>query len=430
MPSSPGSIDRLFVAVQERNEQTPVGADGGGGGGGGGGRKSPTAAATQRGAGGAAASSPPSLTDRRRELRKTSSGGAFGGEGGVSESAVAVELRDGNLLPGRKPRSAKAQLVAQEEEERGAEAVAAVAAAVRAGGATAPAATSTGAAGRAGRAGVEEGAFPHSSSMSPIPASMGFATPSAASRPAMAPFSVSDTSDFEDAMSPVEGGPLRRGSRGSEAGARASQAPVAEGQEGEEEADEEGGVEGVAEVAAAAAALGFGKIGQGDATGGAGGIATPFSPTSQGESETFFDAEEPSAGAAGGGEKVDGEGKGAPDGASGGLGKALVENGGVAGAEKELEEEEEGAHGEDDKDSLSGDGVGWKQAVGLVAPSSSGGVEARGSGSAEEQAGSTESSEPGAAGASVADADSEWSCSMVRDADTAVGLAVSLTVLE
>lgn len=413
----------LCSAVQERNEQTPARADGGGGGGG---RKSPRAATPRA---------------RRSEPRKASPSSSRRGEGGISVGPTglpssngggAVELRNGELLAGGKPRPTKEQLLV-EEEERGAEAVAAVAAALRAGGATTTPAQQP-------QQSPPAAATSSSTLSSPLPASMGFATPSAAARPAMAPFSVSDTSDFEEAISPGGGPPRRCGSRGSETGVWASRASVAEGQE-EGDEEEEGGVEGVAEVSAAAATHGVQKTGQGeaddadatplpaggaerrhDATEGGAGATSPLSRRSEGEeSDKFFDAEGPSVvAAAGGGENACGAGKGGSDGASGGLSDTLLQNGGVVRAG----EEEQLAHGEDGEDSLAGDGVGWKRAVGFVAPNSSvdnGGVEGEvGNGSGKEPAGSTESSAPGAAGAWVADADSEWSCSKVRDADRGV----------
>eukprot|EP00903_Cladosiphon_okamuranus_P008877 g8499.t1 len=343
----------FHMLAQERNEQTPARA----GGGGRGGRRSPTAASPRA---------------RRREPRKTTPSSSRRGKGVISggatglassDGAGAVELRNGELIGGGNPRPTEEQLLV-EEEERGAEAVAAVAAAVRAVGTTTqqPQRSPTAVANS-------------SSTLSPLPASMGFATPSAGTRPAMAPFSVSDTSDFEEAMSPGEGPPRRRGgSRGSETGVWASQASVAEEQE-EGDGEEEGGVEGVAEVAAAAAvfALGVGKNGQGetdeadaiphpagdagggqDATERGAGAISPLCRRSDGEgSDTFFDAE--------------------------GMSDTLLLNGGVVGAG------EEEAHDEYDEDSLSGDGVGWKRAVGFVAPNSSDG--------------------------SGADAGREWSCS-------------------
>lgn len=355
--------------------------------------------------------SPPSRTDRRREPRKAgaaeSSSSSRGSEsGGTGAATVAVESRNGELIARGKPRPTAEQQLSVEEEERGAEAVAAVAAALRTGGAAAPPEQH-----QHQHQQSPAAAAAYSSSMPPLPGSMGFATPSAAARPTMAPFSVSDTSDFEEAMSPGEGPPRRRGSRGSETGLWASS--VAEGDE-----DEEGGVEGVAEVAAAA----DGDAGRQQGATGAAGVTIPLSPTSGGESDTFFDAEEPSAAAttAEGGDKAGGAGKGGSDGASRERpGAVSLENGGVAGAGAEAGAGEE-VRGEDDEDSLSGDGVGCKRARGLVAPNSGGGGGVDGgvgNGNEREQAGSTETSELGAAGASVADADSEWSCSKVRHVD-------------
>lgn len=87
--------------------------------------------------------------------------------------------------------------------------------------------------------------------------SSGFVAPGAIARPTMAPFSVSDTSDFEEPTSPDRGFQRRTrgrgGGSGSGGGGRFSGGePVAEGQEGEEEFDEDGGVEGVAEVCGSA----------------------------------------------------------------------------------------------------------------------------------------------------------------------------------
>lgn len=389
-PSSPPRL--FFFFPQEQNEPTPVGAEGG-----------------SSGAAAATADSLPAWTDRRSEPQIASSlgstatssvSGAVRGKGKgrglpASDSSGVAELRGAELVAGGDPAPTEEQLLV--EEEQGAEAVAAVAAALRAAGATTAEPSRQRPHASGGGVLAEErpggGGGAHASSSSPRSGAPGFATPNAAARPAMAPFSVSDTSDLEDVASPIDGPPPRPRGSGS-----LGQIPVAEGPEG----DEEGGVEGVADIVGA---LGAGKAGEvvGEsgaafeqpAAAAAAGLASPSSP------ETFFDVHETRGAVAIG--EWDGEagtgagvGKGGLEEGSARAGAALLDNGGGDDGGVAVQGE-----GENDDDSLSGDGVGWKRAVGLVTPNGSSGHWGDGGG-----------------GAVAADAGDdwgdEWSCRKVK----------------
>ncbi|CAM9807216.1 unnamed protein product [Scytosiphon promiscuus] len=335
----------------------------------------------------AAAPSPSSRTfDRRNQSSSATSSGMTadvrgngnvdrGARGALQRDAAgdAVGVREGELLVGvgGKPGPTEERLLV-EEEEQGAEAVAAVAATLKAAGATPVAATA---------------------------AQAGFATPSAASRPMMAPFSVSDASDLEDSMSPVDS-LLRQSGRGSATAAE----PVAEG---DDEDDEEGGVEGVAEVGSAMDARGHGAAAVAAAAAAAAveGFSSPLSAEA-GDDESFFDARDTSAttvveegnvGARGRRRRSD-DGK-TPVG-YGGAGVGIGRKSG------------ETPRDDGERDSLSGDDGGWHQAVGVVASPENIGLGARDRGwsNAEDRTGSSGWPRRGG-GYLASEADRGWSCS-------------------
>ncbi|CAM9109177.1 unnamed protein product [Pylaiella littoralis] len=421
----------FHVLAQEQKERALDEADGGGSGG----REPPTATAGAGADGSvaaaaAAANSPPTWMDRRSQTPTASSlgsadtlpvlassgvteeaplrggdgggGGAKGLSGGDNASAVGQSGDDGeSSLAGGVSVSREEQLLI--EEEQGAEAVAAVAAALMATRITTTQATVAAAAAAAATVAAAtvtdgEGKIIHSycspsSSFSlppPPPPPGGFATPNASARPAMAPFSVSDTSELDDSMLSPGDGPLRRVGRGGRSSSGSGLGlvrfnsggndSVPEGPEGDDvEEVEEGGVEGVTEVSAAlgngggeaeaeadesraeaAAATATHAVSAGrqqqqqqqQALAAAEeGSGTPVSAESDGAGDVFFDAKES---VLGGGEDKQATGAGKSD-------KSLERGGGdrAIGA---------GNAEDDERDSLSGDEVGWKRATGLVGP--------------------------------------------------------------
>ncbi|CAM9567385.1 unnamed protein product, partial [Ectocarpus sp. 12 AP-2014] len=358
----------FHMLAQERADQAPEETPGGGGGE----RRSPAVAAAgaaaaeaaaveaaAAAAAGAAAGGRDSwMTDSRSQSsiaspRAVYSSGAVdvegaGGDGRSEGGGDVVELRQCELLPEGTLREEESLT---EEEEQGAEAVAAVAAALRVGG-TPEAAAATGQQWpRPFAAAAATTTTTTTTAMTPTTIASGFATPSSGARPAMAPFSVSDTSDFEDL----------------------------------EEDDEQGGVEGLAEFMAAKSASAAGPVGSPGE-----GFATPLSSDSNcgGGREDFFDAE-----GSGGAVSV---GKGTTErvldwNANGGL----LENGG------------EGRHG--DRDDLSGDGADWKRAAGVFGSMCGEGGAENEATSAE---GLKQAVDGGGLVAKYTDV--EWSCSKVR----------------
>ncbi|CBJ29857.1 conserved unknown protein [Ectocarpus siliculosus] len=356
----------FHMLAQERTDQAPEETPGGGGDE----RRSPAVAAAGAGAaetaaveaaaaaeaagaaaaGAAAGGRDSSMTDSRSQSsiaspRAVHASGAVvvkgaGGHGQGESGVDVVEMRECELLPQGTFREEESLT---EEEEQGAEAVAAVAAALRVGG-TPNAAAATG----------QQWPRPFeaattTAAMASTTTASGFATPSSGARPAMAPFSVSDTSDFEDL---------------------------------EEDDDDEGGVEGLAEFMAAKSAAAGGPV---DSPGN--GFATPLSSDSKcgGGREDFFDAE-----GSGGALSV---GKGTAErvldwNANGGL----LERGG------------EGGHG--DRDVLSGDRADWKRTAGVVGSMC-------GEGGADNEATSAEGLKRVVDGGGLVAkyTDVEWSCS-------------------
>lgn len=300
-------------------------------------------------------------------------GGAADGDSNAARGrdtpGDAIGFREGDPFAGAEGGAAgpRQEELLIEGEEQGAEAVAAVAAALKAAGATPVAAA---------------------------PAPTGFATPSAVSRPMMAPFSVSDASDLEDAMSPSDAY-LRQTGRGS-AGTAAS---VAEGRE-EDEEEEEGGVEGVAEVGSAMDARAA-VVAAAAAAAAVEGFSSPLSAEA-GEDESFFDARESSV------EKLKVGATGRTRGS--GEGETPEENhGGGVGVGQ-------GAAGDDERDSLSGDDGEWRKAVGIAASSENGRFGVRGTkGSNAEIKAGFDGRPTRGDGRLVSEADNGWSCSKVRE---------------